>query len=83
MEFQNRDFVELVKRTRQKFGVSLDGAHDIIFADEEMRRLVAWRINQNPECRKHALWDIRDKGKQSRFIRAGDRIRFRKPDGQR
>ena len=77
MEFQNQDFIQLVKRTREKFGVSLDEAHDLIFADEEMRRLVAWRINHDPECRKEALWDLRHKGKRSRFIREGNRIRFR------
>ena len=54
MEFQNRDFIQLVKRTREKFGVSIDEAHDMIFADEEMRRLVAWRINHNDDCRKQA-----------------------------
>jgi len=43
-----------MKRTREKFGVSIDEAHDMIFADEEMRRLVAWRINHNQECRKRA-----------------------------
>jgi len=77
MEFQNRDFILLVKRTREKFGVSIDEAHDIIFADDEMRRLVAWRINHDPECRKQALSDIRHKGEQSRFVREGDRIQFR------
>jgi hypothetical protein len=77
MEFQNHDFILLVKRTRQKFGVSIDEAHDLIFADEEMRRLVAWRINHNSECRKQALWDIRHKGEKSRFVRDGERIRFR------
>jgi hypothetical protein len=77
MEFQNHDFILLVKRTRQKFGVSIDEAHDLIFADEEMRRLVAWRINHDSECRKQALWDIRHKGEKSRFVRDGERIRFR------
>ena len=74
MEFQNREFVQLVKRTRERFGVGLDEAHDLIFADEKMRRLIAWRINQDPECRKQALWDMRHKGKNSRFVRDGDRI---------
>jgi hypothetical protein len=83
MEFENRDFIQLVKRTRQKFGVSIDQAHDMIFADEEMRRLVAWRINNDRECRKQALWDMRHKGNGSRFIRDGDRISFRRSDGQR
>lgn len=44
MDFENRAFIQLVKRTREKFGIGLDAAHDMIFADEEMRRLVAWRI---------------------------------------
>lgn len=83
MEFQSQDFVKLVKRTRQKFGVSIDEAHDMIFAHEEMRRLVAWRINQDRECRKQALWDMRHKGSASRFIRDGDCNSFRRRDGQR
>ena len=83
MDVQNRDFILLMKRTREKFGVSIDEAHDMIFADEEMRRLVAWRINHNQECRKQALWDIRHKGSASRFVRDGERISFRRSDGQR
>ena len=77
MDFRNRDFIQLVKRTREKFGVGLEEAHDMIFADEEMRRLAALRINRDPECRKQALRDIRQKGDRSRFVREGDRIRFR------
>ncbi len=77
MDLENRDFALLVKRTREKFGVSIDAAHDLIFADPEMKRLVAWRINHDPECRKQALGDIRRKGDNSRFICDGDRIRFR------
>jgi len=57
--------------------VSIGQAHDLIFADDEMRRLVAWRINHDAECRKQALWDMRHKGEQSRFVRADERIRFR------
>jgi hypothetical protein len=83
MDFRNADFIQLVKRTREKFGVSIDEAHDLIFADEEVRRLVARRINHDPECRKLAHQDIRRNGAQSRFIRAGDRILFRSRDGQR
>lgn len=79
MDFDNSDFTLLVKGTREKFGVSIDGAYDLIFADPEMKRLVAWRINQDPECRKQALWDVRHKGDGSRFICDGDRIRFREP----
>lgn len=79
MDFENSDFTLLVKRTREKFGVSIDGAHDLIFADPEMKRLVAWRINHDHECRKQALWDVRHKGEGSRFICDGDRIRFREP----
>ena len=77
MDFENRDFNLLVKRTREKFGVSIDDAHDLIFADPEMKRLVGWRINHDSECRKQALWDVRHKGDDSRFILDGDRIRFR------
>jgi hypothetical protein len=75
--FEAKDWIQLVKRTREKFGVSLEGAHDLILADEEMRRLVAWRINHDSQCRKEALWDMRHKGRRSRFIRDGDRIKFR------
>jgi hypothetical protein len=77
VELANRNWIQLVKRTREKFGVSIDEAHDLILADEEMRRLVAWRVNHDPECRKQALWDIRHKGDDSRFVRDGDEIRFR------
>ena len=82
MTSQNQDFVQLVKRTRQKFGVSIQEAHDLIFADEEMRRLVAWRINHDAECRKQALSNLRRYGSASRFVREGERIRFRKSVGQ-
>jgi hypothetical protein len=74
---ENRDFIELVKLTRAKFGVSIEEAHDLIFADEEMRRLVAWRINHDAECRKQAMWDIQHRGEQSRFAHEGDRLKFR------
>jgi len=83
MQDTNRDWIELVKAMRQKFGVSIQDAHDLIFTDEEMRRLVASRINHNAECRKMALQDIRAYGEASRFARNGDRINFRKSDGQR
>jgi hypothetical protein len=82
MDIRNRDWIELVKATREKFGVSIQGAHDLILADDEMRRLVWRRINQNAECRKMASYDIALHGKASRFVRDGDRIRFRHPDGQ-
>jgi len=77
MNFQSDDWIQLVKRTRQKFGVSIEGAHDLILADDEMRRLVAWRINHNAQCRKEALRDMRTRGRRSRFVRDGDRIKFR------
>lgn len=83
MEFQNRNLVELVKRTRQRFGVSIQEAHDLIFADQEMRRLVAIRINRDPECRKQAVYDMRQHGEQSRFTHDGERLLFRRRDGQR
>ena len=44
-DFDNRQWIQLVKRTRETFGVSLDDAHDPILADEQMRRLVAWRAS--------------------------------------
>lgn len=77
MMFENRDFTLLVKRTREKFDVSIEGAYDLIFAEAEMKRLVAWRINHNAECRKQALWDVQRKGECSRFVCDGDHIRFR------
>lgn len=83
MDLRNSDFIQLVKRTREQFGESIQEAHDRIFLDEEVRRLVAARINRDPECRKMALYDIRTNGDQSRFIRDGDQILFRKKDGQR
>lgn len=83
MDFRNADFIQLVKRTREKFGVSIDEAHDLIFANDEVRRLVARRINHDSECRKLAHQDIRRNGAQSRFIRVGNRISFRREDGQR
>ena len=79
MNFENRAFTLLVKRTREKFGASLDEAHDLIFADPGMRRLVAWRINHDAECRKQALSDIRRNGPRSRFVRDGDHLTFREP----
>jgi len=75
--YSNRDWIMLVKRTREKFGVSIEEAHDLIFADEEMRRLVALRIARNPECRKMAWHDIRRNGAASRFIKVDGTIRFR------
>lgn len=83
MEFQSHDFIQLVKRTREKFSVTIDEAHDLIFADDEMRRLVALRINRDQECRKMALRDLRNNGDQSRFVRDGRTIKFRRRDGQR
>lgn len=77
MDFENRDFIQLVKLTRQKFDVGIEEAHDLIFGDAEMRRLVAWRVNHDPECRKQALSDMRRNGARSRFVRDGERIRFR------
>ena len=75
--YSNGDWIRLVKRTRERFGASIEGAHDLIFADEEMRRLVALRINRNPECRKMAWQDIRRNGPASRFTEVDGKIRFR------
>ena len=77
MDFRNQDFIQLVKQTRAKFAVGIEEAHGLIFADKEMRRLVAWRINHDRDCRKQALRDLRHRGEQSWFVRDGDRIRFR------
>ena len=82
-DFRNSDFILLVKRTREKFGVSIEEAHDLIFADEDVRRLVSGRINREPECRKLAWKDIRRNGDNSRFYMEDGRMRFRRPDGQR
>jgi hypothetical protein len=77
MNFENSDFVKLVKRTRETLGVGIEEAHDMIFADAEMRRLVAWRVNRDPMCRKQALWEMRQKGERSRFVLVEGQIRFR------
>ena len=77
MTLRNTDWIQLVKRTREKFGVSIDEAHDLILADDEVRRLVARRINLDAQCRKLALNDIGRKGEQSRIVRDGDRLAFR------
>lgn len=82
-DFRNADWIQLVKRTREKFGVSLDDAHDLIFADEDIRRLVAARINREPECRKMVAYDIKHHGENSRFVKDGERFRFRRADGMR
>jgi hypothetical protein len=60
-DLDNREWIQLVKLTRQTLGVSLDDTHDLVLADEEMRCFVAWRINYESECRKQALWDMRHK----------------------
>jgi len=78
VDIANQDFIQLVKITRAKFGVTIEGAHDLIFADEEMRRLVARRVNLDPACRKQALWDMREKGDKSRFVEVDGKIRFRR-----
>ena len=83
MSFRDNDWILIVKATREKFGVSIQDAHDLIFADEEMRRLVSLRINQNLQCRKMATKDIAQNGKTSRFVKDGERIKFRRIDGQR
>jgi hypothetical protein len=77
MELSNRDFTQLVKDTREKFDVGLDEAHDILFADEVLRRLVAWRIKHDRECRKEALLHMHQKGELGRFVLVDGMIRFR------
>jgi hypothetical protein len=71
------DWLLLVKRTREKFGVSIAGAHDLIFQDETMRRLVALRVNLHPKCRAIAFRDMRERGSDSNFILTDGKIRFR------
>ncbi|GAA0863053.1 hypothetical protein GCM10009115_12190 [Sphingopyxis soli] len=77
MTFANSEFVALVKRTRATFGVGIDEAHALVFADAEMRRLIAWRINHDPECRRQALHDLKRKGERSFFVEIDGRLRFR------
>ncbi|MEX0342231.1 MAG: hypothetical protein AB3N06_06570 [Erythrobacter sp.] len=83
VELRNSDFIKLVKRTREAHGCSIQEAHDRIFADEDMRRLVALRINRDPQCRKMASQDVRRRGSASRFERVGEKLRFKRPGGQR
>ena len=73
----NQDWIVLVKATREKFGVSIRAAHELILTDESMRRLVALRVNSDQECRKLALEDIRYHGEESIFIRRGERLIYR------
>lgn len=82
MGFESDDWIRLVKRTRENFNVSIVGAHDLNFADKEVRRLVARRINCDARCRKMTHQDMRQHGASSRFVREGDRIKFRRRDGQ-
>ncbi|NCU10781.1 MAG: hypothetical protein GXC70_01235 [Sphingomonadaceae bacterium] len=77
MELRDHDFLELVKRTRQKFGVGIDEAHQLIFAGPTLRRLAALRINRDPKCRAIANASIRRLGEKSLFVREGERLRFR------
>ena len=83
MDFENSDWIRLVKATREKFGDTIEEAHDRILSDEEMRRLVALRINRDPQCRKMAFQNLRREGENSRFVKEGDRLKFKRPDGQR
>lgn len=76
-EFSDRDWIELVKHTREKFGDSLPEAFERLFADTEVRRLVALRVNRSAECRKQALSNIRREGDQSYFVMVDDKIYFR------
>jgi hypothetical protein len=50
---------------------------------KETRRLVAWRIDYDEECREEALWDLRHNGSASRLIGDGDRVCFPRSYGQR
>ena len=77
MTFANSEFVALVKRTRAKFGVGIDEAPELAFADAEMRRPIAWRISHDPECRRQALHNLKRKGETSFFVEIDGRLRFR------
>jgi hypothetical protein len=83
MDFRNSGFIELFKRAREKFGVSIDEAHDLIFSDEEIRRLKTSRINRDPVCRKLAHQDMHRNGAQSGLVVAEERIACRRKDGLR
>lgn len=63
---------------REKFGVSIDEAHDQIFADAEVRLLITGRVVRDPDCTQLANYDTRLNGDWSSFIRAGDRISVRR-----
>ncbi|WP_260482671.1 hypothetical protein [Sphingomicrobium flavum] len=73
-DFKNSDWIQLVKRTREKFGVSIFEAHDLILADPEVRRLVAIRVNREHECRKMAMQNIRARGDESTFVLRDGRL---------
>ena len=73
----DRAWLELVKATRAKFGVSINEAHRLILADETMRRLIALRVNRDRQCRKLALADWRQNGPQSLFSWDGEALRLR------
>lgn len=77
MTFASSEFVALVKRKRAKFGVGIDQAPELVFADAEMRRPIAWRIDHDPECRRQAHHDLKRKGETSVFVEIDGRLRFR------
>jgi predicted nuclease of restriction endonuclease-like RecB superfamily len=83
MDIRNRDWLELVKATSERFGISLQEVHEMILADDEMLRLIAHRINHNPECRNMALQDIARNRDESRFVKDAELIRFRRLDAKR
>ena len=76
-DFKNSDWIQLVKRSREKFGVSIFEAHDLILADPEVRRLVGIRVNREQECRKMAMQNIRARGDQSTFVLRDGRLVYR------
>lgn len=79
-DLRNRDWIELVKDTREAFGVSINEAHHLLLADPQIRRLVARRMNRDRECRKMAFASVRNHGEASPLERDGDRVVFRKTE---
>jgi len=77
MDIRHHDFLELVKRTRERLGVSIDEAHAHILAQPAMRRLAASRINRDPKCRALANSNLRRLGDRALFVREGDHLRLR------
>ena len=83
MDIRNSDWIGLVKATRERFGISIQEAHEMILADDKMCRLIAHRVDHNPVCRKMALQDLSRDRYTSCFVKDAERVRFRRPDAKR